>query len=123
MACEKTGEVEVRYLAILIAAALLPGCASEAPLPPVLPVAATQDEAAIIARIKQRCPEADKRDIAELKQRPARPPGDRPVDKAEVRGWVDRLEASDNRKAAAGMRIAADYERCRMGAAQAPAGS
>ena len=119
---KETQKMKQLATALLVAWALY-GCA-QAPLPPVVPVASTLDESAITARIKTRCPETDKKDLAELQQRPKRPAGDKAVDKAEVRGWIDRIEASQSRTAAAGMRIAADYERCRQGAvAPPPAGT
>ena len=123
MADEKeTQEMKPVAISLLLTCALS-GCA-QAPLLPVVPVASTLDESAITARIKTRCPETDKKDLAELQQRPKRPSGDKAVDKAEVRGWIDRIEASHTRTAAAGMRIAADYERCRQGAtAPPPAGT
>ena len=77
------------------------GCARE----PV-PQAALADEATITARIQARCPEPRAADLAELKARTSRAVA--PVDKAAVRGWIDRLEASEERKGAAGQRIASE---------------
>lgn len=121
---DETETKEMKPVAIsLLLTCALSGCA-QAPLPTIAPIASTMDEAAITARIKTRCPETAPKDLAELQQRPKRPAGDKPVDKAEVRGWIDRLTASQERTAAAGMRIAADYERCRQGAtAPPPAGT
>lgn len=97
---------------------LLAAC-SDVPKP-VIPIAAVMDEAAITARIKVRCPELDKKDLATLRQTPTRPLGDKPVDKAGVRAWVDRIEASGARKSEAGQKIAAEYERCRQGTTAVP---
>lgn len=105
---------------VLVAAALLAGCADIEKLAAPADAAIGQKEPGLLERIKARCPELPPADLAELKARTPRPPA--PVSKGEVRAWIDRLESGERRKGEAGERIARSYDACR-GVAIAPTGS
>lgn len=87
------------------------GCASApqkplAPLPRLVELTAT------------RCPPADAVAVAELRRLTKTPSPDMTagLSRDAVRGWIDKLEASERRKSAAGLGIAEAFERCRTGA-------
>ena len=90
-------------------------------------MALVADEAAILARIRDRCPAIEVKDRAELGKRTPRPAFDvtapdgvAAVSRDKARKHVNALEASEARKGETGSRIANDYDRCRGAVAQPP---
>lgn len=94
----------MKFIAILLLAVALSGCAVLAPAP------VTQ----AVDLAPRRCPEIAAADIRALSREPLPPPpGD--ITKAAAQQWIDGLGAQVRRANRAGARVLALYRKCRKG--------
>ena len=87
----------------------IPGCGPEGPVSWTAPV--------VVDLTPVRCPELDQKTVAEFRRTTPRPAG--PLNKDDVRKWIDTLELSERRKNARGQQVIEEFERCRNAAQSA----
>ncbi len=92
------------------------GCGKAEPPPIAIPP--------VVDLASVRCPPIDDRLRAEFRRKTPRPAldtadtdGTPGLSRAATRGWIDRLELSEDRKNAAGLGVIDSYERCTSAAA------
>lgn len=81
------------------------GCAACAKEPPVEKVVLSP---VVVDSAPVRCVDVDAREFLKRTSRPTPP-----LDKDATRAWIDKLEASEDRKNAAGQRLLKDYAACK----------